>query len=129
MRRYLRLIISTVSLEKKEVNRPGLQLTGFFDHFDPLRIQIVGKVEYHYLLNLSPQKRLEAIEGLLSKHIVCLVITSGLEVFDEFYETAKKYNTPVLRTTDTTSNFMGSLAVRKPCRENDSPRRFCGVLR
>ena len=101
--------IDSIVIEKKEVNRPGLQLTGFFDHFDPLRIQIVGKVEYHYLLNLSPQKRLEAIEGLLSKHIVCLVITSGLEVFDEFYETAKKYNTPVLRTTDTTSNFMGSL--------------------
>ena len=43
-----------ILIDRKEVNRPGLQLAGFFDHFDALRIQIVGKVEYHYLLGLSP---------------------------------------------------------------------------
>ena len=100
---------SPILLDRKEVNRPGLQLAGFFDHFDPLRIQIVGKVEYHYLLGLTPPQRKVAIDTFMSKHIAALIITSGLDVFDEFRLAAEKFETPVLRTHDTTSNFMGSL--------------------
>ena len=100
---------SPIMLDRKEVNRPGLQLAGFFDHFDPLRIQIVGKVEYHYLLGLTPPKRKVAIDTFMSKHIAALIITSGLDVFDEFRLAAEKFETPVLRTQDTTSNFMGGL--------------------
>ena len=101
--------IDSILIEKKEVNRPGLQLAGFFDHFDPQRIQIIGKVEYHYLAQLSSEERMVAIDGLLSKGLVCLVISSGLDIFPEFKTVAEKYNVPVLRTQDTTSNFMGSL--------------------
>ena len=100
---------SPILLDRKEVNRPGLQLAGFFDHFYPLRIQIVGKVEYHYLLGLTPPQRKVAIDTFMSKHIAALIITSGLDVFDEFRLAAEKFETPVLRTHDTTSNFMGSL--------------------
>ena len=101
--------IDDIVIEKKEVNRPGLPLAGFFDHFDPLRIQIIGKVEYHYLLQCKPDERKQAVDTFFSKNIVCVVITSGLEVFDEITESAKKYNVPVLRTNDTTSNFMANL--------------------
>ena len=101
--------IDDIVIEKKEVNRPGLPLAGFFDHFDPLRIQIIGKVEYHYLLQCEPDERKQAVDTFFSKNIVCVVITSGLEVFDEITESAKKYNVPVLRTNDTTSNFMANL--------------------
>ena len=100
---------SPIMLDRKEVNRPGLQLAGFFDHFDPLRIQIVGKVEYHYLLGLTPPQRKVAIDTFMSKHIAALIITSGLDVFDEFRLAAEKFETPVLRSQDTTSNFMGGL--------------------
>ena len=100
---------SPIMLDRKEVNRPGLQLAGFFDHFDPLRMQIVGKVEYHYLLGLTPAQRKVAIDTFMSKRIAALIITSGLDVFDEFRIAAEKFETPVLRTRDTTSNFMGSL--------------------
>ena len=48
---YLPENIDEILIEKREVNRPGLQLIGFFDHYDPGRIQIIGKVEYHYLQN------------------------------------------------------------------------------
>ena len=101
--------IDDIVIEKKEVNRPGLPLAGFFDHFDPLRIQIIGKVEYHYLIQCEPDERKQAVDTFFSKNIVCVVITSGLEVFDEITESAKKYNVPVLRTNDTTSNFMANL--------------------
>jgi len=97
------------TITKKEVNRPGLQLAGFFDHFEPKRIQIIGKVEYHYLKGLSAEERRKSMETFFSKEIVALVISSGLDVFPEIVDAAKEYNTPVLRTADTTSNFMGSL--------------------
>ena len=79
-----------ILIEKKEVNRPGLQLAGFFDHFDPQRIQIVGKVEYHYLLGLTPGQRKVAIENFFGKRVAALIITSGLEVFDEFHLAAAR---------------------------------------
>lgn len=98
-----------ILIEKKEVNRPGLQLVGFFDHFDSLRIQIIGKVEYHYLMNMNSNDRFKAIQTFLSKKIVCLIISSGLDVFEEIIAAAKEFDVPVLRTQDTTSNFMSSL--------------------
>lgn len=99
----------TISITKKEINRPGLQLAGFFDHFEPKRIQIIGKVEYHYLLGLSPEMRKASVETFFGSGIVALIISSGLDVYSEIYDAAKKYGVPVLRTNDTTSNFMGSL--------------------
>ncbi len=101
--------LSEILIRKKEINRPGLQLAGFFDHFDADRIQIIGKVEYHYLLSLSNEKRKESLDVFFSKNVSALIITSGLDVFDELPEIAEKYHTPLLRTGDTTSNFMGAL--------------------
>ena len=97
------------AITKKEVNRPGLPLAGFFDHFEPKRIQIIGKVEFHYLKGLTHEERQKSMDNFFSKGIVALVVSSGLEVYDEIVESAKKYETPLLRTNDTTSNFMGSL--------------------
>ena len=98
-----------ILIDKKEVNRPGLQLAGFFDHYDPGRVQIIGKVEYHYLLGLTPDDRMNKLDAFFSKKAVAVVVTSGLDIFDEVLVCAKKYETPLLRTQDTTSNFMGSL--------------------
>ena len=98
-----------IVVEKKEVNRPGLQLTGFFDHYEPGRIQIIGKVEYHYLLGLESVDRMRRLDEFFSKKAVAVVVTSGLDIFDEVMACASKYSTPLLRTQDTTSSFMGSL--------------------
>ena len=101
--------IDEIVISKKEVNRPGLQLAGFFDHFEPRRIQIIGKVEYHYLLNLELDFRQSAVDSFFNKNIACLIITSGLNIFPEIEAAARKYYTPLLRTNDITSNFMGGL--------------------
>ena len=98
-----------IIIEKREVNRPALPLTGFFDHFEPQRIQIIGKVEYHYLLGLKPEERKKSIEKLFESKIVCLIITSNLDVFEEVNDLAKKYKIPIYRTQETTSDFMGGL--------------------
>ncbi len=116
-------IISEFSLEKiympddsdkilvhlMDVNRPGLQLAGFFDHYESQRIQIIGKVEHRYLHSLSEDQRRNAILGFLESKPVAVVISSSLEVYPEFVELGEYFEVPILRTADTTSTFMAAL--------------------
>ena len=92
-----------------DVNRPGLQLAGFFDHFESQRIQIIGKVEYKYLDSLDKEQRRTAIMGFLEKKPVTVVFSSSLEIFPEFVELGEYFEVPILRTADTTSSFMAAL--------------------
>jgi len=95
----------------EDVNRPGLQLIGFFDYFDPKRIQILGKVENTYLRGLDAEERRRCFEHLLAQEIPALVITRGMEPFAECLEMACKYDRTLLRTQDTTTAFMGAVIV------------------
>ena len=67
----------------EDVNRPGLPLTGFFEYFDPQRIELLGLVEYTYLHGLSPQERRAAFDKLFSYDIPALIITRSLEPYPE----------------------------------------------
>ena len=93
----------------EDVNRPGLQLTGFFDHFDPQRIELLGLVECTYLGGISPQARRDAFDKLFSYPIPALIITRSLEPYPECLEMAEKYDRTILRTSETTSSFMSGL--------------------
>lgn len=93
----------------EDVNRPGLQLTGFFDHFDPKRIELLGLVEHTYLAGISPEARREAFEKLFNYPIPALIITRSLEPYPECMEMAEKYDRTILRTSETTSTFMSAL--------------------
>ena len=101
--------IDEILVTKKEVNRPGLQLVGFFDHFDNGRIQIMGKVEYHYLLELSAEERKKSLTDFFSHGVLAFVVSTGLDIFPELLEAAKENKTPILRSALTTSEIMGSL--------------------
>ena len=92
-----------------DVNRPGLQLAGFFDHFEPQRIQIIGKVEYKYLESLSPEERRSSIMSFLETKPVTVIFSSSLEIFPEFIELGEYFEVPVLRTAEMTSAFMAAL--------------------
>ena len=92
-----------------DVNRPGLQLAGFFDHFEPQRIQIIGKVEHKYLESLDDDTRRKAILGFLETKPVAVIFSSSLEVFPEFSELGEYFEVPILRTATTTSDFMAAL--------------------
>jgi len=94
-----------------EINRPSLQLAGFFEHFDPKRIQIFGMVEYTYLEALSSEERLTRLEPLFEKKIPAMVITRDMPVFPELLECAQKYDVTLLRTHETTSQFMSDLIL------------------
>ncbi len=92
-----------------EVNRPSLQIAGYFDYFYNNRIQIIGKVEFSYLQKMSPEQRMKSLEQLFEKKIPCVIVTRNMDVYPEMTELAEKYKTPVLRTANSTSRFLSSL--------------------
>ena len=92
-----------------DINRPGLPLTGFFDHFDEQRLLVIGLVETTYLSGLTSDQRRESFDNLLSHPVPGLIITRGIEPFPECMEMAEKYDRTVLRTQETTSVFTSTL--------------------
>lgn len=96
-------------IECTDVNRPGLQLIGFYDYFDSNRIQILGKVELTYLEQFGYEKRYEYLEKLFKTNVPAIIITRGMQVGPEMFELAEKYNMTLLRTEESTSNLMSAL--------------------
>lgn len=92
-----------------EIIRPGLQLAGFFDHFDPNRVQIMGRVEMKFLEKLSPSVRYAALEAYFQKNLSVVVIARNLPIFTEIVELAERYDTPILRTSARTSQFLSEV--------------------
>lgn len=98
-----------VLISRTDVNRPGLQLGGFFDYFDNQRIQIFGLTEITFLQRLTPEKRRTAISRLLEQRPPAIVISRNQDVFAEMLESARQYHVPILRTAEPTSDFLSGL--------------------
>jgi HPr kinase/phosphorylase len=98
-----------ITIDISEVNRPGLQLAGFYKYFAYERVQVMGKVEWTYFASLAPQVRKRRAYELLSHPIPCFIITRGLDVHDELLDAAKKFNRPLLRTDCLTTKFITEL--------------------
>ena len=92
-----------------ELNRPGLPITGFFDYFQPERLQILGRVEYTYLKSITPEERVKVFTQIAAQDVPAIIITRGQEVFPEIVEGAKTNNIPVLRTEEQSSKFMAAV--------------------
>ena len=95
----------TETLTITDVNRPGLQFIGFFDYFDPRRLQIIGKSETTFLKSFSSGERRKCFEDIFRHEIPALVISRNLDVFPECLEMAKKYGRTLLRTGYTSVEF------------------------
>ncbi len=96
-------------ITRKEVNRPGLALTGFFGAFEPGRIQILGISEHQYLSSLDEETRGARFDAFFATDPVALIFSSSLEVFPEVVEKAEKHRVPILRTPRRTSEFEAAL--------------------
>ena len=92
-----------------DVTRPGLQLAGYYDHFGPDRLQIVGNMEYAFLDNLTSEDRKKSVLTLFEKQIPALIITRNHKVQPEILEAAEETKTPILRTGDATSELSSEL--------------------
>lgn len=98
--------LKDIEVTHTDVNRPALQLAGFFDYFDNERVQAIGKVEYSYLNEMEQNARKQVIEKMFKFKIPCLVFCRGLQPFPEIIELAKNYNVPILITQESTSEFI-----------------------
>lgn len=98
-----------IFVSTSQVNRPGLQLAGFYEYFDPTRIQIIGREETSYLKTLSSEERTSKIEKLFSQGIPVVFVTHVEDTCPEILEQAKKYGIPVLSSEDSTSNVLYNL--------------------
>lgn len=106
---YIHKDANDLLIEENDVNRPGLQLMGFYEYFNPERIQIIGKMEFAYLSTIDEKTRYERLQRLFSQKLPALIITRELPYFAEMLELAKEYEVPLLRSKESTSNFMSGL--------------------
>ena len=94
-----------------DVNRPALQLSGYFEYFEPNRVQIIGMVEYSFLKQMDPDKRIEIYNALLEREIPCIIFSRDFEPDEDFLRIAEEKDVPLLGTHRTTSSFMAELIL------------------
>lgn len=96
-----------IMISDPDINRPALQLAGFFEHFDTTRVQICGNVEHAYIADMhTREENVEIFDKLFSFPIPCLVFCRGIEPYDFIVEQGLKHGIPVLTSTATTSSFV-----------------------
>ncbi|MDD3172247.1 MAG: HPr(Ser) kinase/phosphatase [Herbinix sp.] len=103
------IYIKNIKISQPDVNRPALQLAGFFDHFDSERVQVIGHVEHAYMERMDKEQRVQILSKLMDYHVPCLVFSRNLEVSESFIELATAKGVPILRTAKTTSSFMAEV--------------------
>ena len=92
-----------------DINRPALQLTGFFEHFAYERVQLIGCVEYTFLENVEEDEKEKIYDMLLSYKIPCIIFCRNLKPDDSLIEKANKANVPVFSTETPTSAFSAEI--------------------
>ena len=102
--------VDGIMVKQSDVNRPALQLAGFFDHFDAERLQLIGNVEYAYMKTLLDDEKAEKVYRILfSKKVPCLIFCRGLVPCERLLKVAREYEIPILGTTRDTSEFMAEV--------------------
>lgn len=101
--------IDELLISSTEINRPGLQMAGYFKYFDENRIQVIGKAEESYLKNLGEKEADARLRDFFSKKPSAVVICRNLEINEAFKELAKEYSVPLFRTDNSTSSFSAAL--------------------
>ncbi len=97
--------ISSKKVMVPDINRPALQLAGFFDHFDNERVQIIGRVEAAYISQMDDETKKERYDKLLSYNIPCIIYCRNENPDEYMIEAARKYKIPLLQSAQVTSSF------------------------
>ena len=101
--------IRGIRITVPDINRPALQLAGYFEHFEATRLQIIGFVEYTYMQNMTKKRKSEIFEQLLSYPIPCIIFCRELEPDELFLKKAVEKGIPILMTKQATSNFTAEI--------------------
>ncbi len=92
-----------------DVNRPALQLAGFFDHFDKDRVQIVGFVEQEYIRQMEPERKKEVFARLLAEKIPCLIYSRGMVPDEDVLALCNHYDVPCMVSEQSTCDLMAEV--------------------
>ena len=101
--------VESVKIHQPDINRPALQLAGYFEHFEETRPQIIGFVEFSYMKNLPEERKKEVYPRVISEKTPCIIFCRDLHPDEMFMETALKNNVPLLMTEKPTSAFMAEI--------------------
>ena len=99
----------SIRITVEDVARPGLQLAGYFDHYEPMRLQVMGNVEMSYAAKLSPAERAAIFDRLFSYKFPAMLIARGIAPSQEMLAMAKKYNITILRSNEATSTIVSAI--------------------
>ncbi|MBE6978690.1 MAG: HPr(Ser) kinase/phosphatase [Ruminococcaceae bacterium] len=100
---------ASIQLTVEDVSRPGIQLAGYFDHFEPLRLQVMGNVEMGYLRQMPQAQQMQVLDRLFSYKFPALLLARGMEPGEAFLEIARKHDVTVLRTQEPTSTTISTI--------------------
>lgn len=101
--------VASIKVTQSDINRPALQIAGFFEHFDATRLQAIGFVEYTYMEGLSVDRKREIYDKLMSYAVPAVVFCRELQPDEIFLEIANKHKVPILSTKKSTSSFMAEI--------------------
>lgn len=100
-----------ILIQSRDVVRPGMELNGYHEYFDPNRIAVLGRAEMYMLESLKPSRSAMALDSYLSLKPPAVIVARGIDPGKDFMEIAETYHVPVLRTTESTSNVVASLVA------------------
>ena len=103
------VVVDDIGVSSTDISRPAMQLTGFYDHFDKDRVQVIGHVEYAYMQTLSEDRKREVYDRFMSYNIPCVIFCRSLEPDEVVLEMANKHGVPILMTSKTTSAFVAEI--------------------
>ena len=101
--------VTSIKIHQPDINRPALQLAGYFEHFEETRSQIIGFVEYSYMEHLPEERKREVYPRVISEKTPCIIFCRDLRPDEIFMETALKHNVPLLMTDKPTSAFLAEI--------------------
>ncbi len=101
--------ITKVKVTQPDINRPALQLAGFFEHFDATRVEIIGFVEFSYMEQMEMERKESIYREFLTNPIPCVIFCRDLEPDELFMKIALENKVPILKTTKSTSDFMAEI--------------------
>lgn len=106
---YLPTLPENILIDCARVNRPGLQMVGFYDHYEQSRLQIIGKVENLFISQMDPEEKGRRLEDFFRSKPIGVIVTSSIEIDPKTVDIAERYGVPLLRTSERTSEFMAAL--------------------
>ena len=98
-----------ILISRSDLNRPGMALAGFFGHFEPGRIQVIGKGEHEFISSFDDETCRARVDAFMKHKPAALIYSTELEIHDAVLEASEKYGVPLLKTSQMTSEFMAAL--------------------